>query len=471
MNCPKCYKEMRVNTEQIGVDGNNIPIFHRFAYCDSCMIKQDLDASNNMNDSNGANYSVYNNTYSNTNNSPIVTKKKNSGLSVAAAICSLLIFTILIGVILAIIDLVKGKNDGKKHTGSYFALICFGIFAFVGLITNNKSENNSKETNNISVEQTNNIVEEETTNINKSVSNTSKKDPGIVTAASYNNMKLGEIGVKNDVYVGLSYVKRMTYLPTALGTETEISSGNEVILGFFDFYNNSDKKKDIVPSDITCYVDGTQVFGADNVMMVECDGINQYYSEDIEGYTQLISVQDFEVPLGWNEIKFFYKSDCVWIISQDDVSSDNFIFNSMYSNLDTDRIVTPEGSSIYNDKYEIVFQGVTNYTKENMFIGDTNYIVFKFTINNTGTNAMNYSLAGFNMDAYQNNYFLGDADYILDAKIDNYTNVFTVESIEPGMSSNVYVAFKSFIDEGDLFMIYDDGYITKGYKGFVYVKK
>ena len=37
-----------------------------------------------------------------------------------------------------------------------------------------------------------------------------------------------EIGVKNDVYVGLSYVKRMTYLPTALGTETEISSGTAV---------------------------------------------------------------------------------------------------------------------------------------------------------------------------------------------------------------------------------------------------
>lgn len=43
MNCPKCNGELRIVPEQIGVDGNNLPIYHRIAYCDSCMIKKDLD--------------------------------------------------------------------------------------------------------------------------------------------------------------------------------------------------------------------------------------------------------------------------------------------------------------------------------------------------------------------------------------------------------------------------------------------
>lgn len=43
MICPKCNGELRIVPEQIGVDGNNLPIFHRIAYCDSCMIKKDLD--------------------------------------------------------------------------------------------------------------------------------------------------------------------------------------------------------------------------------------------------------------------------------------------------------------------------------------------------------------------------------------------------------------------------------------------
>lgn len=43
MNCPKCNKVLRIGTEQVGVDENNLPIFHRFAYCDDCRLKKDID--------------------------------------------------------------------------------------------------------------------------------------------------------------------------------------------------------------------------------------------------------------------------------------------------------------------------------------------------------------------------------------------------------------------------------------------
>jgi len=295
--------------------------------------------------------------------------------------------------------------------------------------------------------------------------------PNIKTASSYNNMKLGDIGVKEDVYIGLSYVKRMTYLPTALGPHNDIGEGNEVILAFFDFYNNANKETYIDASEITCYTDKKQVKNVKSYTKVECDGIKQYYGEDIAEHTQLISVQDFEVPVGWKELKFFYKSDCVWTIKQEDVKTDDFSFKTMYDKLKVSRKQTKEGTAIYNGDYEIIFKGAEDYVHTNSIYGDETYIVFKFTINNTSSRSLDYDTVGYKMSAYQNNYFLGDATYTMDDKIGEYINVYNVESIEPEMSANIYVAFKSFGEPGNLYMIYDEGWLSNKYKGYVYVEQ
>ena len=43
MYCTKCGKPLRIGTEQVGVDQRNLPVFHRFGYCDCCRIKWDID--------------------------------------------------------------------------------------------------------------------------------------------------------------------------------------------------------------------------------------------------------------------------------------------------------------------------------------------------------------------------------------------------------------------------------------------
>ncbi len=43
MNCPKCNRELRIGVEQVGVDSNNLPVFHRHSYCDNCKLKWDID--------------------------------------------------------------------------------------------------------------------------------------------------------------------------------------------------------------------------------------------------------------------------------------------------------------------------------------------------------------------------------------------------------------------------------------------
>lgn len=73
-------------------------------------------------------------------------KKKDSKLSIAAAITALFIFTIPIGFILAIVDLIKSKGDkSQRHLGSYFAIVSFVLFLIVAF--SNGSGNSSNNTN------------------------------------------------------------------------------------------------------------------------------------------------------------------------------------------------------------------------------------------------------------------------------------------------------------------------------------
>ena len=43
MYCEKCGRPLRIGTEQVGIDERNLPVIHRFGYCDNCRIKWDLD--------------------------------------------------------------------------------------------------------------------------------------------------------------------------------------------------------------------------------------------------------------------------------------------------------------------------------------------------------------------------------------------------------------------------------------------
>lgn len=73
-------------------------------------------------------------------------KKKDSKLSIAAAVTALFIFTIPIGFILAIVDLIKSKGDkSQRHLGSYFAIVSFALFLIVAF--SNGSGNNSNNVN------------------------------------------------------------------------------------------------------------------------------------------------------------------------------------------------------------------------------------------------------------------------------------------------------------------------------------
>lgn len=107
MKCTKCKSELRTAQEQIGVNEQNLPILKTFAYCDKCKTKYDYDEL--------------------LKNQP----KKDSVLSIWAAILALFTCTCFIGAILGIIDLCINDKT-KRHIGSWFAIIFSVLMLIAG---------------------------------------------------------------------------------------------------------------------------------------------------------------------------------------------------------------------------------------------------------------------------------------------------------------------------------------------------
>jgi len=285
--------------------------------------------------------------------------------------------------------------------------------------------------------------------------------------AKLDDMTVGYYYYSQNLSVALQYVKKMDYLPTKLDEEKP-ADGHEVIIGFFEFYNTSSASDvDINTYDITCYADGTQVKEIENYIKVQVDGVNQL-SGTLDPNCLLRTCKDFEVPIGWNELKFFYESECVWTVTADQVMTDDYTEMSLFDYEQKEVVETALDEIIFSDNYDVQYKGFQIYTEETV-LGKTDYALFKFTITNNGSDALDTSLMGYNMRAYQDNYRLEDSSFGLDDKVDGFINIYNIESIAPGMSGNVYIAFEAENRQSSWHLVYDDGYIISHKCADVYV--
>ena len=210
-------------------------------------------------------------------------------------------------------------------------------------------------------------------------------------------------------------------------------------------------------------MDGVQATDVESYIKVYADGIHQYYYETLDPSFQLISVQDFEVSEEWQEIKFYYQSDCTWTISKNNVSENPYKPGTII-NVNRNLKETKVDDYIISGKYGVQYKGAEIVCDENTYRGNVYYVVYKFNITNNSDNALDTSSYGSKMRSYQNNCFLGDTEYLLDDTIDGYIDINDIDSIEPGMSANVYIAFETIanIQTGRFIMIFDDGHGTNG---------
>ena len=143
MNCKKCGKEMRIGSEQVGIDERQLPVIHRFAYCDNCMEKTDLDVSQQPN---------------NQQLKPL--KKKDGILSILAAVFGFITCTFWLGFIFAIIDLCTDKNKERKHLGSWFAIVMSLLWIGVSFLGNDEKQTETTQTTEVATTE---ITTEEAT--------------------------------------------------------------------------------------------------------------------------------------------------------------------------------------------------------------------------------------------------------------------------------------------------------------------
>lgn len=143
-------------------------------------------------------------------------KKKDSKLSIAAAITALFIFTIPIGFILAIADLIKSKGDkSQRHLGSYFAIVSFVLFLIVAF--SNGSGNSSNNAN--ATKQT--------------------------------------IATQQDTDTATNNDTTLKYLKYDVITD---SNDREVLVVYFDFANNSEDNTAFAYNyDVTCFQNGKEL--------------------------------------------------------------------------------------------------------------------------------------------------------------------------------------------------------------------
>lgn len=281
-----------------------------------------------------------------------------------------------------------------------------------------------------------------------------------------NKLGIDQIVKCDGMYVTLSCVKRASVFTTAFySTQESLSSDNELVYCFFEVYNCSDAIQTASSNNVTCYADSNQVFSHDTNFFAAQDGVEDCYSYDIDSGASAIILSNFEVPKGWQELDIYY-NDINWHITQDEADTEPFV-NDNVTLTENKHDDTPDGTIIYGSGYELRYDGFTFATEQ---YSTSEYIVFLFHATNTSNEQLDLSLVGYNMRCYHNNIHIGTADYGFDDNVNGYTNIYDVDGIEAGMTTDIYVAFKvnSSDKPGYYSMTYDDDYITNDVKGYIY---
>ncbi len=231
-------------------------------------------------------------------------KKKNSTLSVWAAVLGIFTCTAYIGGILAIIDLIKNKNDGKKHLGSYFALVMCVIVTIIFMSNIGKTDKDSssvKKAGEISTQE--NVSE--TTNSSQTQESTSAEEE------HSNIFHVGDIVETKDL--------KITFLSTGVYVSDnqfiQPKDGYEYREFEFKFENISDS--DVYVSSMMsweCYADNIKM---DQTWLNGDNGLDATLSKGRQAQGKVY----FEVPVNAESVEVeydinFWKSDKIIFVGK-----------------------------------------------------------------------------------------------------------------------------------------------------------
>lgn len=283
MKCERCGNELRLGNEQVGIDQNQKPVIHQFAYCDNCRMKWDL--------------SLQQQNYNNMQDKSVPIKKTESVCGIIGMILSFVSCTWIIAIpaiILCIVGVCSKKKKSVCGTiGLVVSIIMFliGILApiYLGYVNEAKEENGVIEEN-ISIENDNQSETE------KDTENNIEQDDGIILVGESFNVDGLKITFNEANTNFTDYEDEYGwYAP---------DEGIKYVMASFTYFNSSDSDKYVSIYDFDCYADGSVCeqnysFGSDFINANISSGRNVSF----EVY--------FEVPVDCNEIELEYETN-VW---------------------------------------------------------------------------------------------------------------------------------------------------------------
>lgn len=217
-------------------------------------------------------------------------KAKSTTLSILAFVFSIIGCTFVIGGILAIIDLIKNKNDGQKHWGSYVALVLCALFT-IGAIGYGSSNTEST----VPVQKVESISEVATKTEEKAAT-IEEPQQEKVTEERSNIFHAGEIAETKELKI--TYVGNGDY-----DFDNEFiqpKDGYKYIYFEFIFENISKSDQHVSTMiDWECYADNKKV---DQTWDLDNNGLDATLSSGREAQGIVI----FEVPIDAKSIELEY---------------------------------------------------------------------------------------------------------------------------------------------------------------------
>lgn len=139
MACKKCGSSQRLLKEKVASDDYGNELWHEFYICNKCGEKEDMGVT-----------------------SPPKQKKKDSALSIWAAVLGFFTCTCFIGGILGIVDLCMNDKE-KRHIGSWFAIAFCVLWTIVLISTAGGSEDDKPQSNNTNQVTEQSVVQQTST--------------------------------------------------------------------------------------------------------------------------------------------------------------------------------------------------------------------------------------------------------------------------------------------------------------------
>lgn len=280
MKCERCGNELRLGTEQVGIDENKNPVIHQFAYCDNCRMKWDL--------------SMQQQNYNNMQDKSVPIKKRESVCGIIGMILSFVSCSWIIAIPAIILCIIGVCSKNKKSVcgaiGIVFTIVMFliGILAptYLNYVKEAKEENQKTESE----------IDNTTSNLD------SKENTNDIYEYNDNFITVGESFDVSGLKITFNECDLdFTDYDDEYGWYAP-DDGKKYVMASFTYDNESNSDKYVSIYDFTCYSDGTV---CEQSYYFDTDFINANISPNRNVSFRVFYV----VPVDCNEIELEYETN------------------------------------------------------------------------------------------------------------------------------------------------------------------